>query len=87
MTASNRNHFRIPVIDISNAGQSTGDDMVDAAARYGFLYIRASGTGFAPEIVDGMFEIVSIYFYMHCSIVRILGSCPAAGPSILPLAV
>ena len=58
MSTSNGDGVQIPVIDISNASQETGDAMVDAAARYGFFYVRADGTGFTPGVVDDMFELV-----------------------------
>lgn len=59
MTSNNRHGLQIPVIDISHADEATGDEMVDAAARYGFLYIRADGTDFTSQIVDSTFELVS----------------------------
>jgi len=58
MATSNGHGLQIPVIDISHADEATGEEMVDAAARYGFLYIRADGIGASPQFVDRMFERV-----------------------------
>ena len=63
MAASNGHGLQIPVIHISQADESTGNEMVDAAARYGFLYVRAAGTDFTPRIVDSTFELVSNPLY------------------------
>jgi hypothetical protein len=54
----NRNDSQIPVIDISNGNDQTAHDLVDAATRYGFVFIKSKGLGFSVEIVDRMFELV-----------------------------
>lgn len=59
MTSSNGHGLQIPVIDISHVDEATGDEMVDAAARYGFLYVSANGTDFTSQIVDSTFGLVS----------------------------
>jgi len=33
--------------------------MIEAAAKYGFLYVDTKGTGFTEAIVDRQFEVVS----------------------------
>jgi len=33
--------------------------MIDAAARYGFLYIDTRGTDFTPDVVERQFALVS----------------------------
>ena len=49
----------LPVVNISESTAEIGRHMVDAAARYGFLYIDTRGTGFTPEIVERQFELVN----------------------------
>jgi len=64
MATSDGHGLQIPVIDISRANEATGDEMVNAAARYGFLYIRTNGIDFSPPIVERMFALVYIYIYL-----------------------
>lgn len=65
MATSDGHGLQIPVIDISHADEATGDEMVNAAARYGFLYIRANEIDFSPPIVERMFALVYIYIYIY----------------------
>jgi hypothetical protein len=55
----NEDTVKLPVINISDPTPQVGRLMIDAAAKYGFLYIDTSGTEFTPEIVDRQFELVS----------------------------
>lgn len=49
----------LPVIDISNPRDPTvGKAMLDAAAKYGFLYVNSRGTDFTVEDVDHAFGLV-----------------------------
>ena len=48
----------LPIIDISQATPETGDQLVEAASKWGFLYIRNQGLGFDTEIIDRIFELV-----------------------------
>ena len=51
--------LQIPVIDISDAAsEDTADQLVDAVARYGFVYIRGEGISFTKPIIDNAFELV-----------------------------
>lgn len=65
MATSNGHGLQIPVIDISHADEATGEEMVDAAARYGFLYIRVNGIDVPPQFVDRMFELVRSRSHEH----------------------
>lgn len=48
----------LPVINISNVTAEVGRQMIDAAARHGFLYVDTRGTDFTPEVVNRQFELV-----------------------------
>lgn len=51
--------IELPVIDISNPHDpAVGKAMLDAAAKYGFLYVDSKGTDFTAEDVDHAFELV-----------------------------
>lgn len=49
----------IPVIDISNAGTPTAEELINAVVQWGFVYIKAAGSGFTPELINETFQIVS----------------------------
>ena len=55
---ANGDTVQLPVIDISNPTPDVGRQMIDAAAKYGFLYIDTKGTDFTQEVVDRQFELV-----------------------------
>ncbi len=48
----------IPVIDISNEDQQTGDELVDAVAKWGFVFIRGEGLGFTSRDIETAFQLV-----------------------------
>lgn len=51
--------IELPVIDISNPHDpAVGKAMLDAAAKYGFLYVNSKGTDFGAEDVDHAFGLV-----------------------------
>lgn len=49
----------LPIINISDPSPEVGRQMIDAAARYGFLYIDTRGTDFTPDVVERQFALVS----------------------------
>ena len=50
----------LPIIDISNPDDPVvGKAMLDAAAKYGFLYVNSKGTDFTPQDVQRAFGLVS----------------------------
>jgi hypothetical protein len=49
---------QIPVIDISNPTLECGREIVDAAARSGFLYVKVGGSDIPPQAIDRAFELV-----------------------------
>lgn len=51
----------LPVIDISNPHDpDVGKAMLDAAAKYGFLYVNSKAGDFTREDVDHAFELVRV---------------------------
>ena len=50
---------QIPVIDISEASEAdTADQLVDAVARYGFVFVKGDEIGFTRQILDDTFALV-----------------------------
>ncbi|EXJ84488.1 hypothetical protein A1O3_05156 [Capronia epimyces CBS 606.96] len=56
------NAVRLPVINISEFSVGVGKQLLDAAIRYGFLYIDTDGTGFTESMVDREFELSRNFF-------------------------
>lgn len=48
----------IPVIDISHEDEETASYLVEAAANYGFVFVKGE-LGFTPEVVNDAFALVS----------------------------
>ena len=48
----------IPVIDISNPSETVAQQVLDAASKHGFLYIKNDGVTIPPQDIDDMFELV-----------------------------
>lgn len=51
----------IPVIDISGDGdqEQVARELVDAAVRHGFVYIRSTGKDIPAQAIDDAFSLVS----------------------------
>ena len=47
----------LPIIDISTFDHATGKAMLDAATKYGFLYISTPSTVFTSEVIDQEFAL------------------------------
>lgn len=51
--------IELPVIDISDPHDpAVGKAMLDAAAKYGFLYVNSKGSDFTSKDVDHAFSLV-----------------------------
>lgn len=61
MLSEDHNKLELPIIDISSPDEDTGDRLVAAAAKYGFIYIKSTGLSIGAEIVDKTFALVSLY--------------------------
>ncbi|KAF1990042.1 oxidoreductase [Aulographum hederae CBS 113979] len=58
-------HIDIPIIDIASPSPSTAKSLVDAASKYGFVFIRnshESGNGIPPKDLAGMFDLSKDFF-------------------------
>lgn len=56
--------IELPILDISNPKDpDIGKAMLDAATKYGFLYVDSKGTDFAAEDVLEAFERVRFDLY------------------------
>src|SRR5271155_1139243 len=58
---------QLPVIDISNPSTALGESLINAAEKYGFLYINPNGTGFTEEVVDRQFDLSRKFFSLPIS--------------------
>ena len=56
---TNQEATGIPVINISNANARTAEQLIEAVVKWGFVYIEAHGSGFTPDVIENMFQIVS----------------------------
>jgi isopenicillin N synthase-like dioxygenase len=54
--------IQLPVIDISEFSPEVGKRVLDAATKYGFLYLNTKGTGFTEELVKREFEFSRQFF-------------------------
>ena len=73
--------LQIPVIDISSAEFSTGSQLVDAFATYGFCFVRGEHLGFTSNIVQDMFSLVGRHVHAMKSFFQAkeyLISCPVS---------
>lgn len=55
---------QIPVIDISGSipQAEVAKQLVDAAATYGFVYVKNQGKDIPVEVIDGIFQLVRLSF-------------------------
>ncbi|KAI9894315.1 MAG: hypothetical protein M1814_003071 [Vezdaea aestivalis] len=52
----------LPIIDISSPSLQTGKDLVDAAEKYGFVFIKNLGSHISPEDLEEAFQISKDFF-------------------------
>ncbi len=58
MNAKTDDHFRIPVLDITNPTNDLASALVDAAEKYGFIFIRNHNGAISHTDIDRAFDIV-----------------------------
>ena len=58
MAATNGHTGQIPVIDLSGPAATVSKELVDAAATYGFVYIKSLGKDIPVEAIDSIFALV-----------------------------
>ncbi|KJF61352.1 oxidoreductase [Coccidioides immitis RS] len=54
--------IQLPIIDISNTRPETGKAMIDAATKYGFLYVDSVTSDFSDEDVESAFAMARKFF-------------------------
>ncbi|KZF26578.1 oxidoreductase-like protein [Xylona heveae TC161] len=52
----------LPIIDLSKPSAEVGEEIVNAAATYGFLYIKNTGRDIKPEAIERAFELSREFF-------------------------
>lgn len=58
MSSTEHDQGAIPVIDISNPSEEVAQQVLDAASKHGFLYIKNDGATIPPQDIDDMFKLV-----------------------------
>ena len=60
MTTTNGSTGLIPVIDISGSTpeEEVADQLVEAATKYGFVYIKNEGKDIPVDAIDNIFSLV-----------------------------
>lgn len=53
---------QIPVLDISPSNSEASRQIVEAAAHYGFIFIKNNGAGIPPQEIAAMFQLVMPLF-------------------------
>lgn len=51
-------NVHLPVIDISNVDAQTADKLLQAATKWGFVYLSIQGLGISPEEIEQAFDLV-----------------------------
>lgn len=49
----------IPVIDVSSPSEEVAQQVLEAASKNGFLYIKNDGAIIPPQDIDDMFRLVT----------------------------
>lgn len=52
----------IPVVDIRPCNPNASEQLLDAAAKYGFVFIENKETGIEPKEIDHIFELSQAFF-------------------------
>lgn len=51
----------IPVIDISRSTAQIANDLVEAAASHGFVFIKSQILGFNSQLLEDIFDLVGFW--------------------------
>ncbi|MCJ1230097.1 hypothetical protein MMC12_006768 [Toensbergia leucococca] len=54
--------LHLPIIDTSKTDFTTGQRLIDAASKWGFLYVRSGEINITPDIIDHIFTISKKFF-------------------------
>ena len=58
MNSATKDNFRIPVLDISSPAVEPARQLVNAAEKYGFIFIRNQYGEMQSSDIDSMFQLV-----------------------------
>ncbi len=66
MATTNGQSGQIPIIDISGSlpEAEVAKQLVDAAATYGFVYVKNEGKDIPVEAIDSIFALVRLVLHM-----------------------
>ena len=62
MGSTSKAKFDIPIVDIRERNQNASSELLDAAARYGFVFIENDGTSITPNDIAHMFDLSEQFF-------------------------
>ncbi|KYG42247.1 hypothetical protein M433DRAFT_146962 [Acidomyces richmondensis BFW] len=62
MALSNSAAIKIPNIDLRPSNPDAPSQLLDAASKFGFVYIENEGTGIQPEDIEEMFQLSKNFF-------------------------
>ena len=60
MPEPNGDAVDIPVIDISEANTNAAEELVNAAATYGFVFVQNNRAGVPPDEIANVFSLVNL---------------------------
>ena len=57
--------IQLPVLDVSEPGPGTAEELIEAVKKYGFVFIKNNHSEIPVKDIDNMFSLVSSpsYFY------------------------
>lgn len=53
---------QIPVIDISEANPDAPEQLLEAAKKFGFVFVANNSAGIAPQLIDKLFQLSKDFF-------------------------
>lgn len=53
---------KIPVIDISDANKDAPKQLLDAACKFGFVFVANNEAGISPDLISKLFKISEEFF-------------------------
>lgn len=62
MATTSAAQVNIPIIDINDQNKSAASELLDAASRYGFVFIENGDSGIPPKDIAHMFDISKEFF-------------------------
>lgn len=60
--ATSNQQAKIPTIDISSSNKNSASQLLDAASKYGFVFIENDENGIPPQDIAHMFDLSKMFF-------------------------